>query len=104
MYIIAIRIIIVFTFFLQPACDLDARAARGQTSLYLAVDAGNTKCVQYLIGYGASVEVAGPVGNTLLHLVVGLKNMKPLSESTTYLKEVSKEVFMCSFWFILYIR
>ena len=60
----------------------------GQTPLILAVDGGNTKCVQFLVGYGASISVANSTGNTLLHIVLGRKNMKPLSEWTTYLNEV----------------
>ena len=61
---------------------------RSQTALYFAVDTGHTLCVEYLVGYGAKVDVIGPQGNTPLHVVLGQKNMSPLSEWTTYLNEV----------------
>ena len=44
--------------------------------------------MQYLVGYGAKVHIAGPNGNTPLHLVLGKQDMKPLSEWSTYLNEV----------------
>ena len=61
---------------------------RSQTALFLAIDAGYTGCVECLVGYGAKVDAIGPQGNTPLHLVLGQKNMSPLSEWTTYLNEV----------------
>ena len=74
--------------FLQDSSDLDARNVVGHTPLYVAAVEGHSRIVERIVGYGASVSAVTLDGNTPLHVIVGLKNMRPLCQSTPEMLKV----------------
>ena len=73
-------------------CELEVKTYESCTALGIASDAGNIRCVESLVGYGADVEAIDFNGRTPLYLVLVRKNMKPLSDWTKHLNEV--EIFV----------
>ena len=87
-----------YTLYVQVVADLDKQTFNeGLTPLHVAVREGHTACAECLVGFGADLAATDIRGNTPLHLVLSKKNMKPLSESTPHLNEVSMQSFNCKF-------
>ena len=59
-------------------------ASPSPSPLYVAANGGRTSYVEALVGYGATDER----GRTILHNVLNLRKMEPLSEWTVHLNEV----------------
>ena len=74
--------------FSQDNTDLDAKNVVGHTPLYVAAVEGFSRIVERIVGYGASVSAATVDGNTPLHVIVRLKNMKPFGQSTPEMLKV----------------
>ena len=74
---------------MQDTCELEKKTYEGWTALHLAALEGHIRCVENLVGYGASLETTDPKGSTALHMVLGRRNMKPLSDWTLHLNEVN---------------
>ncbi|CAI8033698.1 E3 ubiquitin-protein ligase MIB2 [Geodia barretti] len=62
-------------------CVVDASPS--PSPLYVAANGGYTRCVEALVGYGATDER----GSIILHNVLNLRKMEPLSEWTVHLNE-----------------
>ena len=88
--------------FSQDNTDLDAKNVVGHTPLYVAAVEGFSRIVERIVGYGASVSAATVDGNTPLHVIVRLKNMKPFGQSTPEMLKVFLTVnhHACRFSFI----
>ena len=67
---------------------MEKKTYEGCSALGIACDAGNIVAIECLVGYGADVNAKGNDGRSLLHLVLGRKNMQPLSEWNLHLNEV----------------
>ena len=70
-------------------CNVNSKNHGGLTPMHLAAHEGHTAMVECLVGYGADLNSCGEDGNTVLHLVMVLQNMKPLGENTPHLRKVS---------------
>ena len=74
---------------LQDTCEVDSKNYANHTPLHIAVKEGYPRSTECLVGYGADVTITDLLGHTVLHAVLGKKNMKPLSEWTVHLNRVS---------------
>ena len=64
----------------QRGCDVDAKNDLGQTPLHMALARGNTRSVERLVEYGASVHAVDLDGCTPLHYATSRDIMEPPSE------------------------
>lgn len=55
---------------IQESCDIDATLESGLTALHVAAMKKKTRLVDFLVGYGAQLNITDVKGNTPLHLVL----------------------------------
>ena len=75
--------------FAQQTCNLNiVNFNNGFTPLHLASQRGYCRIIEALIGYGVDVNAAASDGQTVLHLIMSLKDMRPPCEETPEFKKV----------------
>jgi ankyrin repeat protein len=75
-------------------CDVDSRSDYGQTPLHMAVGRGNTKSVEKLVMYGASVNAVDQDGCTpLYYLTSRAEGMEPPNEDSPMTYKLYKALF-----------
>ena len=67
---------------------MDARSDFGQTPLHMALARGNTRSVERLIGYGASVNAKDNEGCTPLHYITTRDYMEAPGRETPVTSKV----------------
>lgn len=71
---------------------MDIKNFADQSPLHVASREGYPRSIECLVGYGADVGVTDQQGNTPLHYILAKKNVKPLSDWTLHLNEVTRMV------------
>jgi ankyrin repeat protein len=75
-------------------CDVDSRTDYGQTPLHMAVGRGNTKSVEKLVMYGASVNAVDQDGCTPLYYLTSRgEGMEPPNEDSPMTYKLYKALF-----------
>lgn len=78
-----------YYFFIKNSCKLNLKTASERlTPLHIAVHEGYSVMVECLVGCGARLNEVTSDGNTVLHLAINRKNMRPPSDRTPQLQEV----------------
>ena len=92
---------------LQETCNIDIQNFTNNfTPLHLAGQRGYARVIEALIGYGADVNATASDGQTVLHLIMSLKDMQAPTEDTPELQKVwqqqtcsDREVQCAQLWY-----